>query len=376
MRKIGEKMNKLDYKKSNLNLINSILNYYGVENKYPTLKQLDQFLNKKYQNIVLFVLDGLGKNYLVNNLRKGLFIDNLVGEMHAVFPPTTVASTTTYISGEPPISHGWLGWTMYFKEIDKIVTTFNGYLPYEQRSIGLNYQEVIKYKNIFEKIRETGVKSYNITHDYIVRENKEYYVGYKNLNDGIRKTKKIIDNNDESFVYFYYSFPDYYMHEYGIDSKKVLRNVKRTERKISKLIKNCKDTLFIITADHGHTNVNEYICFDDYPKLKEMLVRPFSLETRATSIFVKEGKEEQFKEMFNSIFGNDFILLSHEDVITKNIFGHGEMHKKVNDFVGSFLAIAVSDKALVYQKSNNYFKGAHAGLTDDELYIPLIIIEK
>lgn len=369
-------MKKINYDYSNLSLVNSILKYYGIDNKYKTLITIDKFLNKKYKNIVLFVLDGLGKNYLVNNLKKGLFIENLVGEMSAVFPPTTVASTTTYCSGEPPISHGWLGWTMYFKKTEKIVTTFNGYLPYENKTIGLDYQNVIKYKTIFEKIRDKGIKSYNVTHDYIVREKNDYYVGYKSLNDGLKKTKRILNDSNENFVYFYYSYPDYYMHEYGIDSKKVLRNVKQIERKIKRLVNKSKDTLFIISADHGHININEYICFDDYPELKGMLVRPFSIESRATSIFVKEGRKEDFKKMFNSLFGEDFILLTHNEVIENNIFGYGEKHNKIDDFLGDYLAIAITDKALIYQKQQNYFKGHHAGLTDDELYIPLIVIEK
>ena len=109
-------------------------------------------------------------------------------------------------------------------------------MPYEKRTIDLSYQEVIKYKTIFEMIREKGIKSYNITHDYIVRENKDYYVGYKNLQDGIKKTDKILKNNDENFIYFYYSYPDYYMHEYGVNSKKVFRNVKKIERKIKRLV--------------------------------------------------------------------------------------------------------------------------------------------
>ena len=370
------KMKKINYEYSNLNLVNSILKYYGVDNKYPTLEIVDKFLTKKYKNIVLFVLDGLGKNYLVNNLKKGLFIENLIGEMSAVFPPTTVASTTTYCSGEPPISHGWLGWTMYFNEIDKIVTTFNGYLPYEDGIISLDYQDVINYKTIFEKLRDKGVNSYNVTHDYIVREEKDYYVGYRSLSDGLRKTNQILKDNNENFVYFYYSYPDYYMHEYGINSKKVLRNVKQIERKINRLVKKSKDTLFIISADHGQTNINEYICFDNYPELQDMLIRPFSIESRAVSMFVKEGKKEEFKEKFNSLFSEDFILLTHNEVIESNIFGNGEKNAKVDNFIGDFLAVATTDKALVYTKQNHYFKGHHAGITDDELIIPLIVIEK
>ncbi len=369
-------MIKPDYLNSNLNLMNSILKYYNIENKYPTLKKMDEFLNKKYKNIVLFVLDGLGKNYLVNNMNKGLFIDNLVGEMTAVFPPTTVASTTTYQSCEPPVSHGWIGWTMYFKEVQKIVTTFNGYVPLENKTIDLSYQNVIKYETVFEKLRNNKIKSYNITHDFIVREQNEYSIGYADLDDGLQKTRKIINNGDTNFIYFYYSYPDYYMHEFGVFDEKVKNNVLEIEKKIKQLVENSQDTLYIITADHGHMNVSEYICFDDYQDLKEMCLMPFSVETRATSIFIKDGFKEQFKIKFNQYFGKDFLLLSHNEVFSSNILGFGDKHQKVDDFIGDYLAIAISDKALLYEKTIEPFKGAHAGLTEDEVVIPLIVIEK
>ena len=36
----------------------------------------------------------------------------------AVFPPTSV------LSGLNPIEHVWLGWDLYFREIDEVVTMF------------------------------------------------------------------------------------------------------------------------------------------------------------------------------------------------------------------------------------------------------------
>ena len=49
---------------------------------------------------------------------KGLFVKELV------FPPTTVAATTTLESGLAPAEHGWLGWSMYFPEIQDKVNVF------------------------------------------------------------------------------------------------------------------------------------------------------------------------------------------------------------------------------------------------------------
>ena len=42
-------------------------------------------------------------------------------ELTSVYPCTTVAAMTSYRSGISPNEHGWLGWTLYFKETNRIV---------------------------------------------------------------------------------------------------------------------------------------------------------------------------------------------------------------------------------------------------------------
>jgi alkaline phosphatase len=52
------------------------------------------------------------------------------------------------------------------------------------------------------------------------------------------------------------------------------------------MCQNLTDTLVIVTADHGHCNLEHYV-LTDYPRLVSMLKRPVSIETRATSFHVK-----------------------------------------------------------------------------------------
>jgi len=54
-------------------------------------------------------------------------------------------------------------------------------------------------------------------------------------------------------------------------------------------------------------------------------------------------------------------------------------HKKVSDFIGNYLACAIGDKMIRYRthtSSEPYsYKGHHAGLTKEEMIVPLIILE-
>jgi hypothetical protein len=53
------------------------------------------------------------------------------------------------------------------------------------------------------------------------------------------------------------------------------------------MCKKLKNSLVIVTADHGQINcLTKYL--EDYPMLENLLERPPSMETRAVNFFVKK----------------------------------------------------------------------------------------
>ena len=91
---------KPDYQNSILNLVNSILHNYGAPHRYTTLPEADEILKKDYRHVVLLVLDGMGVSVLERFLPEESFLrSHFQKEISSVFPPTTVAATTTLESG-------------------------------------------------------------------------------------------------------------------------------------------------------------------------------------------------------------------------------------------------------------------------------------
>ena len=187
--------------------------------------------------------------------------------------------------------------------------------------------------------------------------------------------EELCNKDEKKFIYTYCNEPDYSMHDYGTDDERILKILEILNRKTEEFCEDLKDTLIIITADHGHITAGEYIILDNYPILKNMLIRETSLEPRATNFFVKNEMLEDFKKEFNNLFENDFILLSKQEIISKKLFGSGVPNEKFESCLGDYLAIAVSDKAIVDSHKENLEKGLHAGITEDEVLIPLIIVD-
>ena len=114
-----------DYNNCITNIPNSILKYFGYEEGRKTSSLLDSYLKKEYDNVVVLLLDGMGKCIIDGNLDKeGFFQSHLEAVYSSTFPPTTVAATTSMLSGMNPCEHGWLGWDCYFPQINKNVTVF------------------------------------------------------------------------------------------------------------------------------------------------------------------------------------------------------------------------------------------------------------
>lgn len=52
------------------------------------------------------------------------------------------------------------------------------------------------------------------------------------------------------------------------------------------------------------------------------------------------------------------------------------MHPKFEEFIGDYLAIAISNKGIAYSYKSNRFVSNHAGMTKQEMKIPIITINK
>ena len=85
---------------------------------------------------------------------------------------------------------------------------------------------------------------------------------------------------------------------------------------------------------------------------------------------------DSFRELFNKYFGDKFILKSKKEIIDEKIFGEGEEHKLFRDSLGDYFGLAISDKFFKYSIYSTDLKSMHAGFTEDEMRIPLIIISK
>lgn len=361
------------YDNSILSVAASVLKHYGADDHgHVSQPLLDEALQRNPRNVVIMLFDGMGVNLLEKHLPSDSFLrTHMRTTISSVFPPTTVAATTTIQSGLSPFEHGWLGWTLYFKEAGENVSTFSN----RRTSNGKRASK--------KSLAETDMPYINMTQQIhaacpdVDAETVSLRSRYLNFSIGssCAQVLHLTRKPGKHYIYCYWINPDHLIHTYGVDSEQVHRTIVKINDQVEKMYAKLQDTTAVVLADHGLIDT-KWAYLEDHPELMRMLVHDPCIETRACSFFVKPEYKEQFKEKFQEIFPDAFVLLSHQEVLDRHLFGPGRENPMVEEFVGDYLAIAVSDVSLAVHHSSSVLIGMHAGLTKEELTVPMILLEK
>lgn len=345
---------------SQVNLSNSILRHFGCETFHDSFKPLDEvFERNKDKKVVLFLFDGFGRQ--IQELSKehcpyihshGKF------DLNTVYPPTTVAATTAVLSGRYPIETGWLGWTLYNPGTNEYVTTFSGTLEDDASPARFVPYRDMSYKTIFDLIdEENGSKctSRLMGFDFRGADGAPDIRAYK------ARLQEEINKPSTKFIYAYWTEPDHNLHENGIGSDEVNRQIEKVDKLVKDMTERNKDVLFISIADHGHI-ICDWIDIRDYPDFADTVIdERYGIEARFASFRVKEGREKDFLEAYERHFSQYFACYSKEEILNDHLFGYGTASKEALSHIGDYVLIGTSNKALGHKFSPYDMKSHHAG---------------
>ena len=383
-------MNKPNYNGEGiLNLIASIENSLGNKSKYKSLTKIDISEIKDSKNVILMVIDGLGYEFLMKNGKGSIFNENIKGKVTSVFPTSTSSAVPTLMTGLSPQEHGMTAWYMHSREFASQIIP----LPYVPRFKGVdlgNLLEINKLFNLKSLTNRLKLKPYVVLNKKIVNSRftkacarKSKRKKYSTISNYFQTIKKTINSNKQrKFIFCYYGELDGICHDKGSTSKQALKHFKELSKKLSSFIKSIKGThtTLIITADHGETEVHKSkrINLKDHPKLRDTLVFPLCGEHRFAYCYVKLSKEKEFENYVKTKLKHCCDLFKSEDLLKKGYFGKFKVHKELKNRIGDYTLIMKDHYGIYdwldYKKKNHYNLGDHGGLSDDELYVPIIVI--
>lgn len=375
-----------NYEHCILSTITSILKYYNVDTKHKSLESLDKILEKKYRNIVFLVLDGMGEHILGNISPNGYFAENKIDCVTSVYPSTTTAALTTYYAGKPPYETGWIAWSQYFKEYGRSLDMLShkeSYLKEDISKARMNvFDKIVNYTPIFEQIENASpnVRAFEVMPKYSDRRSRRT-VTADDIDEIMENIEVLCELPGENFIMAYSDKPDGLLHKFGTDSDEAKEYVLESEKKVKDLVQKISDdTLIIISADHGHKNIEKAYSLLEYPEIMECLYMPMALESRTVTFWVKDEMKKEFEDRFNSIFKDEFWLMTKEEFLEKHFLGYGDKHPKIDEFLGNYIALSISNSIITIEtflaEGKPVKKSTHCGLTEDEMEVPVIVINK
>lgn len=373
-----------------VNLMSSIRKSFGGESLYNSLKGFDSN-SIKDKNIILLVIDGLGYEYLKKYGEGSFLYENLKGKMTSVFPATTAAAVTSFLTGVAPQQHALTGWFMYLKEIGEVSLI----LPFTTRAGNFSLDKKVAYKDIYHQksfFEDLKAKSFSLRHESysdsayaLLSSSGSKRLSFSDLDDFFKQIETTMKKDKQKkFMAAYWAEFDSVCHHKGTDSKEALNHFLQLDKKIAALAKSLEgsDTTIIVTADHGLIDTrdeNKIIKLENHPELAETLSMPLSGEPRAAYCYVKPSKIEQFESYVKTKFGGICEMHKSEDLIERNYFGLYEANKKLKDRVGDYILIMKENyimKDFVSGEDQNIFIGNHGGVSQEEMFVPLIIVER
>ena len=332
-----------DYKKCIVNFSSSILKQFGLSSCYSTLRKVDQaFKEEEYQNIIVLVYQGLSSNLLDQCLEEsGFFRSHKELDLSSVCPSNSIVTTSSLFYGKSPYEHGDLGW---------------------------NHSDITMEKDfdIIEQInQDTSYSAYGIF---------PFGVGaYQTRDEAYQRILNLTKHEGKKLIYSYFLEPGRILKEQGVDS--ALDCVSSLEQEVKKLFDQVEDSLIFVLSDHGYTSCKPLVLKSAYPLIFSFISKMKTVDGRSCSFQVKEGKQEEFRQLFLAELGEKFLLYSKEELLEQSLLGIGDEVYDFSSVIDDFFAVAIGDFAFC-DDCDSFPLMAAGGLTKDEMLLPLILLKK
>ena len=390
------------------NIPETILSLFGVKTKRPTLPK-SLFGKGKFKKIIVLLIDGFGYEQWLKNYKHHEFFRKITEKgklvpLTSVFPSTTAAAMTSVHTGLTPQEHTLNEWYVYFKEADMILASLP-FMPLDKKlndkfkKMKLSPRILFRGKSVYSKLKKRGIKPFAFADSTYSDSSysKMVYKGSKitpfiNSSDMVVKLRKAV-NKEKGRAYFlaYFGDVDMMSHEYGPNTEEykaelsTFSNLIKREllEKIDK--KTAKETLLIVTADHGQLNTRpkKTIYLNGYKKL----VRNFKKSRKGRSILPSGGprdmflhiREDKVDEVFKYLskkLGKKAKIMKTSDAFEKGLFGIGKPKKEFIERVGNILILPNKNETIWYRHVKGWkfkFLGHHGGLTREEMLIPFAV---
>ncbi|MEO8204332.1 MAG: alkaline phosphatase family protein [Betaproteobacteria bacterium] len=374
-----------------LNLVASCVASRGGAPLHPLLRDLPGVELAGARNVLLFLVDGLGYNYLSTHGAGSAMASHLVGRMTSVFPSTTASAITTTFTGLAPGEHGLTGWFTWFDEAGTIAAA----LPFKPRvpgetleARGIGPQHLYRGAPMFDSLAdEAFVVSYRPIIDSTYNRHfcgRAARLAYDTLDGLVNQAETAVKSGPRrKFVYAYYPEFDTASHRFGVASTQTAAVFAAIDAAFAELLRRLAgtDTTVIVSADHGFIDCPEENALDlaQCPEVAGLLARPLTGERRVAFCHVLPGRQDEFAARAGEWLAGKADVVPAQVPLDEGWFGRGDLHPRLAGRIGDFVLMmrdTYTIKDWLPGEPRHLHIGNHGGMAADEMYIPLVVASR
>lgn len=376
-----------EYQHGNLvNLMGSIVASGGGHSAYPPLDRLAPSQIQANDRVVLFVLDGLGYEY-VTHQSGGFLREHTHAPLHSVFPSTTATAISTFASGLAPRQHGLTGWFTYLAALGAVTAV----LPFQARCGNVNFgrgvidaRAVFNWTPVYDLLDRNAfiVLPENISESTysVATSGRAQRLSYESLEGMFACVLKLLKQETKrTFIYAYWPSFDSLAHQFGVNSDRLAKHYSELDRAFAAFALDVDrySTLVLVTADHGliDTAPDRVIHLEDHPELASCLLLPLCGEPRVAYCYLRSGMRQTFVSYIETHLAHACRAEPSHELLEQGYFGTGATHPDLTRRIGDFVLLMKENyviKDCLLGESRFSQVGVHGGLTSTEMTVPLI----
>jgi hypothetical protein len=324
--------------------------------------------------VVLFVVDGLGWQQLQPRLALAPTIATMDGrQITTVAPSTTATALTSITTGLPPGEHGVVGYRIAVHgEVLNVLRWSTAAGDARQSVPPAKFQPIAPFQG--ERPPVVTRAEYRRSGFTGAHLDPARYVGYRTLSTLITEVDRHL-RAAEPFIYAYWDGLDKVAHEYGLGE-----HYDAELGWIDKVVERLLDVLprraaLVITADHGQVDVG-----DNVLELSHDVVSLCSMQSgegRFRWLHARSGRAGALLDAAQAAHGDQALVVSRDEVLDGGWFGP-RVSESALSRLGDVAVVACGDVAFHDPRDTGPYVlvGRHGSLTSAEMLVPLLVASR
>jgi len=368
------------------------------------------FASGNYDVVVLFLIDAFGWRFY-ERFQDAPFIKRIakhgkIKKLTSQFPSTTAAHVTTIHTGLPVGQSGVYEWNYYEPRLDAIITpllfSFAGTRERDTLKPTKIEPSALYPKGIFyPELKKMGVNSYVFgirdytpsTYSNVVMAGAES-ISFNTFSEAFINLGLVLEEaKNPTYIHLYFDRIDSLCHEYGPTAPQTEAEIETfllmMEHYFERIFKGKKKILFLMTADHGASEVdpettvylNTNPRFAGFEKFIETNRRGQYLvpagSARDMFLYIKEDMLDEAESFLSKRLEGKADVVKTENLMKNGYFGP-EISLRFRERAGNLVILPYRYESVWWyekDKSEMNFYGHHGGLTPQEMETILYSIE-